>query len=843
MDIARYSIKTPVNIWLIAIICFVGGLIGMSSIGRLEDPSFAIKQARILTYYPGASAESVEKEVTEPLEIALQQMSQLYKLKSISKPGISEITMEVKPNFDGKKLPQVWDELRKRMVDAKSQLPNGAMSPIVMDDFGDVYGLYYALTATEFTPHQLREFSRIIRRELLTVSGVAKVQISGMIEEQITATISPARLANFGLSFPDIKQALDYNLRPFSNGRLLIQDANIRIPVESASSSLGAVEQVAIGIPGSTAQIKLADIADFSLDIIDYPNYLVRFNGQPAITLAVAALNDQNVVDVGKRVDDKIANILTNLPAGLSLTPIYDQAALVDDAVDGFILNLEMSVVVVTIALCIFMGWRAGLVVGSVLLLTVLGTVLIMWLAGIEMERISLGAMVIAMGMLVDNAIVVAEGMMVQMQRGLSAIKAASYIVKRTQWPLLGATVIGIAAFSGIGLSDDATGEFLFSLFAVILISLMLSWIMAITVVPLFGSYVFKRGDGEQTEHYDAGFYQGYRTLLIKAIKHRWLTLLTLIVVTVGAYASFGMVKQGFFPPSDTPMFYVHYWSPQTQDIHATETKLAQAEAFVLKQKSVKSVSSFIGRGADRFTLTYSPQQPNESYGMMIVETETKDTITALGQSIQQHIETTDPDANVYIERVIFGPGGGAKLEARFSGPDSEILRDLANQAVQILHADQNIVDIRHDWRERGLMLVPTFDEYTAGIAGVSRADFSDAIKFATSGLTLGQLRDGDYNYKIVAKSSDSVSAIQALKDAQVWSQYQRQYVPLRQVSKDLITASEELQIHRRNRVPTITVKAEPGHNETASAALARIAPQIEAITLPEGYQLSLIHI
>lgn len=838
MDIARYSIKTPVNTWLIVVICLIGGLLGLSNIGRLEDPSFAIKQVKIMTAYPGANAETVEKEVTEPLEIALQQMSQLLRVTSISKPGLSDITMEVKANFDGTELPQIWDELRKRMVDAKAQLPNGAKQPQVIDDFGDVYGLYYALTAPEFSPYQLREFSRIIRRELLTVSGVAKVQVSGMIQEQITATIDPARLANFGLSFPDIKQALDYNLRPFSQGRMLIGDNRVRIPVETASSSVAAVQQVALGIPGSTAQIRLSDIADLSVEAVEFPSYLVRYNGKPAITLAVAALSDENVVDVGQRVNEKISHILSNLPAGIALNPIYDQANIVDKAVDGFVLNLQMSVAVVTLALMIFMGWRAGLVVGSVLLLTVLGTVLIMWLYGIEMERISLGAMVIAMGMLVDNAIVVAEGMMVRMHKGYSAIKAASFIVKRTQWPLLGATVIGIAAFSGIGLSDDATGEFLFSLFAVIMISLLLSWVLALTVVPLFGSYFFKTDNQSEEDSYKSPLHRGYYALLVGAIKHRWISIAALVAVTVSAYASFGLVKQGFFPPSDTPMFYVHYWSPQTQDIKATERKIKAAETFVLEQDKVVAVSSFIGRGADRYTLTYAPQQANESYGLMIVETESKHEIDALARDIRQHITSIDPDAKVYSERIIFGPGGGAKLEARFSGPEIDVLRDLANKAKTKLFEDGQVVDIRHDWRERGFMLAPVFDEYTAGIAGVSRADFSDAIKFSTSGLNLGKLRDGDYDYQIMAKSADGDDQIQSLNDAQVWSQYQRKYVPLRQVSKEFVTSSEELQIHRRDRIRTITVKAEPGPNETASHALARIKSSIEAIELPEGYKL-----
>jgi len=488
MDIAKASIRTPVNTWLIIIICLLGGLIGLGEIGRLEDPSFTIKEAMVVTQYPGASAEQVELEVTEPLETAIQQMSQVHQVRSLSKPGVSEIHVEMKTNFDGTELPQIWDELRKRMSDAKNSLPTGVRPIQVVDDFGDVFGLYFALTAPDFTPYQLREFSRIIRRDLLTVPNVTKVSVEGVLKQQITVHIDTTQLANLGISLPDVKSALTYNLRPYGSGRLHIDGQRIRIPVGGVESHVDAIENITIGLPGSTSQIRIQDIAKVTFDVVDIPKVLIRHNGEPAITLAVAANKEANVVEVGHAVRERIDEILAQLPAGIILQPIYDQAQVVDDAVSGFILNLVMSVVVVILTLCIFMGWRAGVVVGAVLLLTVLGTILAMWLYGLNLQRISLGALVIAMGMLVDNAIVVAEGMMLRMQRGYSALDAASRVVQQTQWPLLGATAIGIAAFSGIGLSDDSTGEFLFSLFAVILISLFLSWILAITVAPLFGS-------------------------------------------------------------------------------------------------------------------------------------------------------------------------------------------------------------------------------------------------------------------------------------------------------------------------------------------------------------------
>lgn len=840
MDIAKASINTPVNTWLLIIICFIGGLIGLGEIGRLEDPAFTIKEARVVTAFPGASAEQVEREVTEPLETAMQQMTQVKQVRSVSKPGVSEISVEMKPNFDGNELPQIWDELRKRMSDMQNSLPTGVRPIQVFDDFGDVYGLYYALTAPEFTPYQLREFSRLIRRDLLTVPNVAKVSVAGVLQEQITVKINTTQLANLGISLPDVKQALNFSLRPYSNGRVLMDGQRIRIPVDNGGSHVDSIENITLGLPGTTSQIRIKDIAQISLDVVDIPQFKARHNGEPAITLAVAANKEANVVEVGEAVRTRIAEILTQLPVGISLSPIYDQAKVVDESVSGFILNLVMSVAVVIGTLCIFMGWRAGIVVGGVLMLTVLGTILVMWIYGLNLERISLGALVIAMGMLVDNAIVVAEGMMLRMQKGASALDASSHVVKQTQWPLLGATLIGIAAFSGIGLSDDATGEFLFSLFAVILISLFLSWVLAITVAPLFGSYFFKVGEQAAGEDFNSTLHLKYKSVLMKALRAPGKTVLLLFAVTVISYMSFGFVKQGFFPAANTPMFYVHYWGPQSRDIRVTAEFLEKAEAVALKHEAVSALTTFIGRGGERYTLTYAPQQANESYGELVVRTHHRDQIPQLMAELTKEITALDPDAQIYMERIVFGPASGAKLEARFSGPDREILRGLAEQAEQLFKDDSQLIDVRHNWREKELVLIPTYNDYNAGIAGVTRADFSDAIQFATNGLKLGKLRDGDYSYDILAKSDTSKPStdMQTLNDALVWSPYQRSYVPLRQISPEFHLQSEGVLIHRRDRLRTITVMAEPGIDETAGQALKRMRPLIEAIKLPDGYKL-----
>ena len=839
MDIARYSIDKPVNVWLMVVILLLGGIIAMTNIGRLEDPEFTIKQVKVYTSYSGAGAEKVEREVTEPLEIAIQQMPQLKELTSISSPALSEITVEVKSNYDSNELPQIWDELRKRLRDAATSLPTGAQDPVVFDDFGDVYGLYYALSAPDFTTSELREFARLIRRDLLTTEGVAKVTVSGVQTEQIVAYVNPYQLAGLGISFPDLTSLFEDNLRPFNGGRVLVDEKNVRLIVERAPDKIKEISNLSLVIPGTNRSIRVSDVATLKLEPADIQSQLIRYNGKEALTVSISALSNVNIVDVGTRVNAKVDHLLNTLPVGITLTPIYDQAAVVDESVDGFIANLVMSVVVVTLTLCLFMGWRSGVVVGSVLLVTVLGTILIMWLMDIQLQRISLGAMVIAMGMLVDNAIVVAEGMMLRMATGASAKDAASFIVKRTQWPLLGATVIGIAAFSGIGLSDDATGEFLYSLFAVVLVSLLMSWVLAVTLVPVLGELVFRKGV-KQTDGDEPTMMQRWFTkTLTGALKLRWVTIAVLLVITVVAYGSFGMVKQGFFPPSNAPLFFVHYWGPQDRDIRATEEIIKEAEQRILAQENVTAVTTIIGQGADRFTLTYAPKSANENYGFFMIRVNELENIPAVQEKLSGLLDNIDLDANFYQERMQFGPGSGAKIEARFSGPDAEVLRTLAEEAKGMMLADGNIKDVRHNWREKGVAINTQYDNYNAGIAGVSHSDFSQTVQYASSGLRLGSVQDGDYAYSIVAKMGQpDDTAIQSVRESQVWSSQQRQYVPFTQVSSGLDIVTEELRIHRKDRLRTITVEAEPGDNETAAKAFARIRPQIEAMDIPAGYAL-----
>ncbi|WP_082735734.1 efflux RND transporter permease subunit [Polycladidibacter stylochi] len=842
MDIARYSIKNPVNIWMAVLITLFGGIWALQNIGRLEDPAFTIKVAQIITAYPGATAEEVEEEVTEKLETAIQQMPQLDELRSTSSPGLSRIEVEMKNIYDSGDLPQIWDELRRKVNDAKPDLPKGARTPFVYDSFGDVYGLYYAFTAEGYSNREIRQTVKELRREILTVKNVAKVAISGEPEDVIYIDMNQDRLAQLGITISDVMSVIGAENAIQPDGSTRSGDLRLRISTTSAFHTYTSIRDLVVGRPGSTAMVRLSDVAKLTIGEPEKPKSIVFQNGVPAVTIGVSAVAKTNIAAVGKDVEDHIKELQAKLPAGMTITPIYEQHVVVDKAVDDFIMNLVISVAIVIFVLAIFMGWRAAVVVGSVLLLTVLSTVFFMHLGELELQRISLGALVIAMGMLVDNAIVVAEGMMIGMQRGKTALQSASQVVMQTKWPLLGATIIGLMAFAGIGLSNDSTGEFMFSLFAVVSISLFMSWVFAITVTPLFGTYFFVQSKGDINEDpYKGILYQIFKKSLIWALRFKWLTIAALVGTTFVAVFAFQFVGQSFFPNSATPIFYVNTWLPQGTDIRATESDMRKLEGWILKQPGVVATSTFVGQGATRFMLTYGTEDTAPNYGQVIVRTENTDVIDDLALKVRAFGLQNFPNAMVMTERLVFGPPTGADIQVRFAGPDADVLRDLSEKAISIFKDPQyRISDVRTDWREEELVVQPVFDEQRARIAGITRYDLSQALQFGSDGLNAGSYRDLDENIPIVVRRErePGQSASEVLMDTLVWSAQQRAYVPIDQVTEEIKVGVEDTVIRRRDRVKTITVKGQSAPDELASVSHNRIRGAIEALPLPRGYTM-----
>ncbi|KAA5802440.1 efflux RND transporter permease subunit [Alkalicaulis satelles] len=839
MSVARLSIEKPVLTWMVILACLLGGIYGINTVAQLEDPAFTIKQAMVYTAYPGASAEEVEREVTERLETAIQQMPQLDAVRSKSQPGMSEIRVEIRDRYASGDLPQIWDELRKRLSDAAPSLPPGARTPVVLDDFGDVYGIFYAVIAPGYSDAEIRDIAELLRRELLVTPGVSKISTDGVPEERIYIEIPQENLARLGLPVNQVLETLSSENAVVDAGMVSAGDARARIDMPGAIGGVDAISNLLISPRDSGQTLRLSDLGQVTRGPVERAEVYVYHNGQAAFTLGVSGLPTANIVDVGRAVEARLAVLADDLPLGVEIVPIYKQHRVVASSINNFLISLALSVGIVIGVLCLTMGWRAGISVGSVLLLTVLGTLFFMSVFGITMQRISLGALIIAMGMLVDNALVVTENMQVAVQRGVKRLKAAEDAAANTQWPLLGATVIGIMAFSGIGLSPDSTGEFLFSLFAVIAISLMLSWVLALTVAPMIAYHLFKSERGADADPYRGRMYKSYRAALIGALRRRWITVAAMVTVTIASIWGFGFVKSAFFPNSNTPMFFVSITQSQGTDILASRDLARDMARWASQQPGVTQADAFAGRGATRFMLTYNTEQPNAAFAQLIVQTARTRDIPDVEARILDHLAQTYPHVEARSDRIVFGPPSGAQLEARFKGPDAQVLRALGEDAVTHLREEAGVRDLRIDWRNRALTLTPQIIEARARTVGVTRADIGEALRLATDGERVGVYREGIDLIPIIARAPAAERANpDNLSDRLIWSPAQNAYVPMSQVVSGFTLQAEDTLIIRRDKVRTLTVQANPMPGETAAQAFTRFSAVVNAMDMPRGYRV-----
>ncbi|MBL4711409.1 MAG: efflux RND transporter permease subunit, partial [Gammaproteobacteria bacterium] len=631
MNIAEYSVTKKVTTWLLIILFVAGGFTALQEISRLEDPEFTIKEAKVFTTYPGATPLEVEREVTYHIENAVQQLQQLKRVESISQDGTSEVTVVIKDKYKKADFPNIWDELRRKVADAQSELPPGANPSIVFDDFGDVFGLFYALTGDGYSYREIKDYADILKEQLLLVPGVRKITIDGEQKEVVYLEVSRTNMAKLGISNRQFSDVLKSQNLVSNSGNVRVADEYIRINPTGQLISVQEIGELLIS-GNSDTLIKIKDIATVRRAYEEVPAKYNFYNGQPALNVGISILPGENVVAVGARLDQRLAELQTVTPIGMHLNAIYDQPGIVDVSVSGFIINVVLALVIVIIVLLFFMGLRTGLIIGAILLITVSGTVWFMNVMAIDLQRISLGALIIALGMLVDNAIVVAEGMLVRIKRGEDGKKAASEVVGATMWPLLGGTIVGILAFAAIGLSQDATGEFANSLFWVILISLLLSWFTAVTMTPLLCVQFLKPDNNSDpsADPYGGFIFQKYRKILSIAIDARHITLSIVITLFLASLFGFTYVKQSFFPDSNTPMFFFDLWNVEGSDIRKTRDDLLKIDDFLRKQDGVVSTASFVGAGATRFTLVYSPESPSTAYGQIIVTAKALDDVTRL---------------------------------------------------------------------------------------------------------------------------------------------------------------------------------------------------------------------
>ncbi|CAK4067512.1 efflux RND transporter permease subunit [Vibrio sp. 16] len=843
--IAAYFIRNRVISWMISLIFLIGGTAAFFGLGRLEDPAFTIKDAMVVTSYPGATPQQVEEEVTYPLEKAIQQLTYVDEVNSISSRGLSQITVTMKNNYGPDDLPQIWDELRRKVNDLKGQLPPGVNDPQVIDDFGDVYGILLAVTGEGYSYKELLDYVDYLRRELELIDGVSKVSVSGQQQEQVFIEISMKRMSSLGLSPNTVFNLLSTQNIVSDAGAIRIGDEYIRIQPTGEFQNVDQLGDLILTESGAQGLIYLRDVADIKRGYVEVPSNIITFNGDLALNLGVSFAQGVNVVEVGKRFDRRLAELKYQQPVGVDISEIYSQPKEVDKSVSGFVVSLGQAVAIVIIVLLFFMGLRSGLLIGLILLLTVLGTFIFMKYFAIDLQRISLGALVIALGMLVDNAIVVVEGILIGTQKGRTRLQAATDIVTQTKWPLLGATVIAVTAFAPIGLSEDATGEYCGTLFTVLLISLMLSWFTAISLTPFFADIFFKgqkvQQDGAESDPYNGMIFVVYKNFLEFCMKRAWLTVVVLILGLAASVVGFTHVKQSFFPSSTTPIFQADIWLPEGTDIRATNTKLKALETWISEQDGVDHITTTAGKGLQRFMLTYAPEKSYAGYGEITTRVTDYEKLHDLMARFRLHVEENFPEINYKLKQIELGPGGGAKIEARLVGSDPTVLRSLAKQVEDIMHADPGTTNVRHDWRERTKVLEPQFNESQARRYGITKSDVDEFLAMSFSGKAVGVYRDGTTLMPIVARlPEDERVDIRNIEGMKIWSPALSEYIPLQQVTMGYDLRWEDPIIVRKNRKRVLTVMADPDllGEETAATLQKRLMPQIEAIELPPGYSL-----
>lgn len=836
MNIAEYSIKKSVITITLTIVCIYLGFQSFRSLPRLEDPEFTIKEAIILTPYPGATAAEVEEEVTNVIEKAVQELGQLKRVESTSSRGLSTVKAVIKDEYDKKSLPQVWDELRRKVNDYQAQLPPGAGPSLVNDDYGDVYGVYLAITGDGYTYAELRDYADLLKRELLLVDDVKKIVLYGEQPEAVYVEMSRTKMAALEISQFDIYNALRAKNLPSDAGRIDVGQEYFPVNPTGEFTSVEQFGDLLISSRGGDSLVYLRDVADVRKDYKDPPKNILRYNGKPAIGLAISTVLGGNVVTMGEQIDEKIKELEPLAPLGMELEVISLQSESVTQSINGFVINLVEAIIIVVVVLLFAMGLRSGLIIGAVLFITICGTFVFMGMWSVTLERISLGALIIALGMLVDNAIVVVDGMKIKMEQGEDAIKAARDIVGQTAMPLLGATVVAVLAFAAIGTSKDSTGEYCRSLFQVILISLMFSWVTAVTITPLMCKYFLKKkdtkGDEPAKDPYAGKFFQAYKKLLVSAIRFRYITIGAVVGLFILSLIGFGFIKTMFFPTATRAQFFVEFYFPEGYRIQDTAKELEKAEEYLKGIEGVTDVTSEIGGGDPRFLLTYVPGKASSSFAVILASVEEYSVIDKVINRAQTDLENLLPNAVVNARKFLLGPGEGGKIQLRIYGPDRTVLRELAGTVKDILRSDPQAKAVRDEWREKVKVVRPQLEEAQASQLGISRPDVSKVFQESFSGTTTGVYRDKSafegQLIPIIARAPESERLnLDTIQSLQVWSPAAGRMIPIGQVVSGFNTETEDANIGRRDRMTMIKIHADP-RTELPSELLVRVKPQIE---------------
>lgn len=840
MNLAKYSLDNTKVIYFFLAVLLIGGVFSFGKLGKKEDAPFVIKSAVIMTRYPGAEPAEVERLITEPISREIQSMSGVYKIKSESMYGISKITFELLPSLPASSIPQKWDELRRKVLNIQPQLPSGSSVPTVSDDFGDVFGIYYGLTADDgFSYEEMRNWAERIKTQVVTADGVMKVALFGTQTEVVNISISVNKLAGMGIDPKQLAGLLQSQNQIINTGEITAGEQQLRVVANGMYTTVDDIRNQVITT--RTGQVKLGDIAVIEKGYMDPPSTIMRVNGKRAIGIGVSTDPQRDVVLTGEMVDKKLAELLPLMPVGLNLESLYLENVIAKEANNGFIINLIESILIVIVIIMLVMGMRAGVLIGTSLVFSIGGTLLIMSFMGVGLNRTSLAGFIIAMGMLVDNAIVVTDNAQIAIARGVDRRKALIDGATGPQWGLLGATFIAICSFLPLYLAPSSVAEIVKPLFVVLAISLGLSWVLALTQTTVFGNFILKsKAKNAGKDPYDKPFYHKFEKILSVLIRRKIVTLGSMIVLFVVSLVVMGMMPQNFFPSLDKPYFRADVFYPDGYGVNDVAREMKKVEAHLLKLPEVKKVSITFGSTPLRYYLASTSVGPKPNFANVLVELNDSKYTKEYEEKFDVYMKANFPNAITRTSLFKLSPAVDAAIEIGFIGPNVDTLVALTNQALEIMHRNPDLINIRNSWGNKIPIWKPIYSPERAQPLGVSRQGMAQSIQIGTNGMTLGEFRQGDQVLPILLKGNSVADSfrINDLRTLPVFGNGP-ETTSLEQVVSEFDFRYRFSNVKDYNRQLVMMAQCDPRRGVNAIAAFNQIWSQVQKeIKIPEGYTL-----
>ncbi|SIN79499.1 efflux RND transporter permease subunit [Halodesulfovibrio marinisediminis] len=834
MNITEWSLRNNVTSLVMFVLIAVAGVITLAIIPRQEDPDFIVRTAVVTTSFPGASPQKVEELVTDKLEEKIREMGEIDYLESQSLTGLSIIEVNIYESI--KDVAPIWQKLRNKVDDALPLLPEEASTPVVNDEFGDVFGFLIALTSDDYTYREMKDEADIIRNRVLRFPAVSKVEFWGNQEERVFIEFSNARFAELGLSPFALASVIQSQNIIKPSGQVYDDPERINIRSTGEFLSVDDIRNLSLRAPGGKESVALSDITDIKRGFVDPPTIMVRYNGKPAVLLAVSMKVGNNIIKLGKDLTGLVEEINTELPAGLDLemaiyTPEYVKTSIFD-----FLINLVQAFCFVILVMLLFAGIRVGLICGTLVPMAMLTALIFMPMFDVMLERISIAAMIIALGILVDNGVVVSENILVKLGQGMDRKQAVASTSKELSFPLLAASLTTIFAFLPIPLAPSAAGEYCVSLFVVISLTLAASWMLSMTMVPMMCYYLLKPQLTE--ESFSSMVYTVYRKVLLFALKNRVLALAIVFGGFAIAVMGFKSVPNIFFPPNERGQFMVDFWQPYGTDIRATQRRYEKLEQFLMKQDEFESVLTFVGTGGPRWYLPLDLEQQNENLATLIVNIDSFEHLDSFLDKTEKELIENFPDTRFRLKKMMLGPPAGASIELRLAGDSVEQLYDLREKIGKILESKEGVSVVWDDWGEWTKELVIEVNQDRARRAGFTSEDIASSMQMQMSELPVSDFRDGDTVIPIVLRSDDDYrDQADKIPGMNVYSYTEKRSVPLAQVANAFFIWQPS-NVRRRDEVRTMTVMADV-YGRYASDVLQEIQPELDTLMTSEEWPLN----